>query len=163
MVKRGQNGEPVLPPVPDAMSDSAGFLLNRAARIIRERVSAALQPLGLTPQQLGLLRIIDAHGPLSQQALSKGHKTDRTTVVHLLDELEKRELVIRTSNAQDRRSNLLFLTPRGRKVFLRAKKLAEREQSRFLAPLGGDEWEQMRQALIKLINHDTIERTADDD
>jgi DNA-binding MarR family transcriptional regulator len=138
---------------PEGLLNSAGFLLNRLGRRLRERLNLALAPLQLTTQELGLLRIINDHGPLTQQALGKRNLTDRTTVVHLLDAFEERQLVVRTRNQTDRRSHLLYLTPRGKKTLSRAIKIIEREQADFLQPLTGDEWLSVRSSLIKLLLH----------
>ncbi len=138
---------------PASLGHSAGFLLNRTARLIRERTAAALEPLGITPPEMGLMRVLSDEGPLSQQELSRLHNIDRTTIVHLVDELEAKQLVIRMVNPEDRRSHRLYLTPRGNKVLSRARRLANREQQRFLAPLSDAEWESMRLSLIKLLAH----------
>jgi DNA-binding MarR family transcriptional regulator len=138
---------------PQGLLNSAGFLLNRLGRRLHERLNLALAPLQLTTQELGLLRIINEHGPLTQQSLGKKNLTDRTTVVHLLDTLEERQLVVRTRNQTDRRSHLLYLTPRGKKTLARAIKITEREQVDFLQPLTGDEWQSVRSSLIKLLLH----------
>lgn len=135
------------------LAHSAGFLINRSGRIIRERITAALEPLPLTPQELGILRILDARGPLSQHALSRVHSIDRTTMVHVIDGLEHREFVVRMRNTSDRRSHLVYLTPRGRKTLARAIKIAQKVQDEFLAPLSTEEWESMRLSLIKLLSH----------
>lgn len=138
---------------PPGLLNSAGFLLNRLGRRLRERLNAALEPLQLTTQDLGLLRIINEHGPLTQQELGKKNLTDRTTIVHLLDSFEERQLVVRTRNQTDRRSHLLYLTPRGKKTLTRALKITEREQAEFLQPLSDDEWQGVREVLIKLLLH----------
>jgi len=140
-------------PVPASLSDSAGFLLNRAARIIREMVSEALQPLGLSPQEMGLLKLLAAGGPSTQQGLCTKHNIDRTTMVQLVDGLEERQLVIRQPSSADRRANLIFLTPRGRKTLSKASRLAQKQQQRFLSPLSEPEWEVLRQHLIKLLEY----------
>src|SRR5271163_1077455 len=89
--------------VPECLSQAAGFLLNRTARIIRDRVTHALLPLRLSPRDVGMLRILAEEGPLSQQALGKKHNIDRTTVVQIVDEMEGRQLMIRVTNVEDRR------------------------------------------------------------
>jgi len=142
------------PAVPLPLTDSAGFLLNRAGRIIRTRVTAALSPLSLTPQELGILRVLAANGPLSQQALSKIHEIDRTSMVHLIDGLEARQILIRMPNLNDRRSHLIHLTPRGQKTLKQALKLALKEQVDFLSPLSDEEWDTLRRCLLKLIAYD---------
>lgn len=138
-------------PVPASLENSAGFLLNRAARIIRERVTEALEPLGMSPQEMGLLKIIDAEGPNTQQALCTRHNVDRTTMVQLIDHLEERQLVMRQPSASDRRANLIYLTPRGRKTLSKTNRLAKKEQEKFLEPLSEPEWESLRQHLVKLL------------
>lgn len=137
--------------IPSILADSPGFLLNRAARIIRDMNTEVLKPTGLSVRDLGLLRVIAADGPLSQQALSEKHKTDRTTMVEVIDGLEKRQLVVRLRNASDRRSYLVTITPRGAKLLAAANKLTAREKGKFLEPLTADEWQSLRQLLSRLI------------
>ena len=137
--------------VPRSLAQSAGFLLNKSARIIREMNNAALAPLGLSVRELGLLRIIASEGPLSQQALGERHNTDRTTIVELIDTLEKRDLVQRIVNAKDRRAYQISLTPRGRRVLGKALRLTNKQQEKFLSALSEEEWSALRQTLIRLI------------
>ena len=137
--------------IPETLQQNAGYLLNRTARIIRERISEALAPLKLAPRDVGTLRLLSDEGPMSQLALGSRHNIDRTTVVAVIDALERRELVVRVTNPKDRRSHLIHLTPRGRKTLAQAAKIVQTEQEKFLAPLGVGEWEQVRQALLKLL------------
>ncbi len=139
--------------VPASLSNSAGFLLNMAARSIREKVTAALEPLGMTTQELGLLRILDGQGANTQQALCNKHNIDRTTMVQIVDRLEERQLVMRQQSTEDRRANLIHLTPRGRKTLAKANRLTKKQQEQFLMPLSETEWEALRQSLIKLLVH----------
>lgn len=139
--------------VPTSLSDSAGFLLNRAARIIREMVEDALKPLRLSAQEYGLMRLIEIGGPTTQQSLCARNKIDRTTMVQILDHLEERQFVIRQTSSTDRRANIIFLTPRGRKTLSKATRLVKKEQEKFLAPLDTEEWDALRQQLIKLLKH----------
>jgi MarR family transcriptional regulator, lower aerobic nicotinate degradation pathway regulator len=154
----GNDLQPSKDVIPRALVDSPGFLLNRAARIIREMNNQVLKPTGLSVRDLGLLRVIATEGPLSQQELSSKHRTDRTTIVDVIDGLEKRELVARLPNPKDRRSYLLTVTPRGTKLLAAANKLTDKEKKRFLAALTEDEWENMRALLARIINfHEAAE------
>jgi len=148
-----KGGKKTVQPIPDSLADNAGFLLNRAGKIIHDMNEETLKPLKLSPRDLGLLRIIAEEGPLSQQAIGQKHSIDRTTIVSILDQLEKRDLVTRISNQADRRVNLLYITPRGKKTVAQAVRLVERQQEQFLAPLKGDEWQLLKQALTTLIMH----------
>jgi DNA-binding MarR family transcriptional regulator len=138
--------------IPAALSNSAGFLLNRAARLIRQMNSEALKPTGLSLRDLGILRLVSSEGPLSQQALSDRHKTDRTTIVDTVDLLEQRRLVVRLTNEKDRRSYLVTITPRGEKVLARANRLTRKEQKKYLSALSEEEWQSLRSLLIRLIS-----------
>jgi DNA-binding MarR family transcriptional regulator len=146
--------------VPTSLSESAGFLLNRSGRIIREMNTAALAPLGLSVREFGLLRIIASEGPLSQQSLGEKHNTDRTTIVELIDLLEKREFVQRSVNTKDRRAYLIYLTPRGKRVLAKAIKVTHHQQERFLAALSESEWLTLKQMLVRLISHHSKKQNA---
>lgn len=137
--------------VPQCLQQSAGYLLNYNARIIRERLEVTLSPMQLSLRELGIMRILDSEGPLLQSELGKRQGIDRTSVVQLVDQLERREFVQRRQNRDDRRSKFLFLTPRGRKTLSQALRLVEKEQKAFLAPLSSAEWEHLRNSLLKLL------------
>ncbi len=142
--------------LPASIVNSTGFLLNRAARRWRDQIASALAPCKLTTQELGLLRIIDEQGPLSQQELGKKNLIDRTTIVHLLDGLEERKLTIRVRNQVDRRSHLLYLTPRGKKTLARAAKIVEKLQEHFFTPLSPQECAALKQTLLKLLIYQAV-------
>jgi DNA-binding MarR family transcriptional regulator len=139
--------------IPESLADSAGFLFNRTAHILTEMNEKALAPLKLSPRELGLLRILASEGPLSQHAIGKKHNVDRTTIVQIVDALEARDLLNRVTNEADRRSNLLYLTPRGKKTLTQAVKLYERQQEKFLAPLQPEDWAHVKACMTKLINY----------
>lgn len=148
--------------IPPSLCQSAGFLLNYNARIIRERLMEVLSPMHLTLRELGLLRILADEGTLNQHELGRKHGIDRTSVVQLIDQLEARQLVERSRNKDDRRSKLIFLTPRGRKTLLQAKRLVEKEQKAFLSDLSEEEWEILRVLLLKLLSSQLRKSTKPD-
>lgn len=157
----GIHGDVTPSVVPDCLSHSAGYLMNYNARIIRERLEVALEPLHLSLRELGIMRILESEGPLLQNELGKRQGIDRTSVVQLIDQLEKREFVQRTQNKDDRRSKFLFLTPRGRKTLSQALRLVEKEQKGFLSPLSAEEWETMRLLLLKLLSAHLLDEAQD--
>ena len=142
-----------LPAVPESLAHSIGYLLNSNGRLIRERLEKILEPIHLDLRELGVLRIIESEGPLSQQFLGRRHNIDRTTTVQVIDQLEARQLVLRSQNVEDRRSNLLFLTPRGRKTLSRALKLVNKEQNAFLSLLSTEDQDALFRILTQLLTH----------
>ena len=69
---------------------------------------------GLTGQQAALLRQLDAPRPM--RSVADHLKCDRSNVTGLIDRIERRGLVERTTHPADRRVRLLALTDRGRRV-----------------------------------------------
>jgi DNA-binding MarR family transcriptional regulator len=153
MARASKKADEQLPVIPEALSHSIGYLLNFNGRIIRERLEEALKPLNLSLRELGVMRILENEGPLSQHVLARRHNIDRTTTVQIIDQLEERQLVIRSTNQADRRSNLLFLTPRGRKTLSRALKLVNKEQNIFLQALDEKEKSELFELLYKLLSY----------
>ena len=105
-----------------------------AARTGQELAKRRLAPLGLTVQLCGVL-IRLAEGPLSQHELGQQLAIDRTTVVELIDELERKGYVERRRNPADRRSYLLTLTSRGRTFQKRAAQVFDAAAADVFAPL----------------------------
>jgi DNA-binding MarR family transcriptional regulator len=146
-----------IPPVDDrddlprAMADRLGFLLGRAHITHRQVAEAALAPLGLAPRQFGALSLLADEGPLSQQRLGERMGVDRTTMVALVDGLERSGLVERERDPDDRRAYALRATPRGRRVLERAAAAAERAEAEFLAPIPARDARQLKQILRKLV------------
>jgi DNA-binding MarR family transcriptional regulator len=80
---------------------------------------------------------------------------DRTTMVALVDTLEGKELVERRRSPQDRRKNIVQLTPAGRER-LRDAELARQEmERRFLAPLSSTDATCLVRALQSLVGAPT--------
>lgn len=65
---------------------------------------------------MGVIRRLGEQEGISQKELSIRMTKDQTNITRLLDQLEKKKLVIRRPNKEDRRSFLAYLTENGRKV-----------------------------------------------
>jgi DNA-binding MarR family transcriptional regulator len=137
--------------LPPAMADRLGFLLGRAHIAHRQVAEVALAPLGLAPRQFGALALLADEGPLSQQRLGERMGVDRTTMVALVDGLERGGLVERERNPDDRRAYALRATPRGRSVLGRAAAAVERAEEEFLASIPARDARRLKQILRKLI------------
>ena len=107
-------------PVLDAVA--ASRLLLHSAAYLERRVNEALVPFALHMKEyLALNLLVDAvHEPLRPSSLSVSLNATRTQVTRLLDGLEQRGLVVRTADAQDRRSLQLQLTSAGVDVLAKA-------------------------------------------
>ncbi|WP_214410608.1 MarR family winged helix-turn-helix transcriptional regulator [Sphaerisporangium fuscum] len=96
------------------LAESVGWLLNEAARELTLRVEEALGDHDLRWRDYGVLVVLEAAGPLSQQEIGRRLAVDRSTMVHIIDELERRGLVARGRDRADRRAYAIELTDPGR-------------------------------------------------
>lgn len=84
------------------------------SRRLRQHFHA--EGLGVTSQQWQLLVQLWAQNGRTQQDLANILCKDKTSITRLVDNLEKSGIVERREDAHDRRSNLIFLTPRGEEI-----------------------------------------------
>jgi DNA-binding MarR family transcriptional regulator len=133
------------------ISRSVPFLLHCAAFHSTRCVADALEPTGIEPRHFGLLCTLRSSGPQSQGWLGERLGIDRTTMVQLVDELERRGLVERKRNPHDRRSYQVTLTAEGEQTWARAKELAEGSEDEVLASLDEEERDTLRDLLARVV------------
>ena len=138
-------------PMPDALAERLGPLLGRAHEAHRRLSLQALAPLGLSVKAVGAMTVLEAEGPLSQRRLAERQGIDRTTMVAVVDELERLGAVERRRDPGDRRANALRLTEGGRRLLGRARTAVASAEAAFLAPLPEPDQQRLRAALRTLI------------
>ena len=109
--------------------------------------SESIGDLDMTPGLFGVLVIIEANPDLKQSELARATHLDRSTVVSVIDNLERRSLVERRAAPNDRRSNALRLTSDGAALLRRIKQRVGEHEKRLVATLSPTE----RQTLVKLL------------
>src|SRR5487761_554164 len=82
-------------------------------RLGEEIAKGALADIGVTVRDLGVLRVIASGEAQSQQEAAAVLGVDRTSMVALLDALERQGIVARKPSEQDRRRNVIALTDPG--------------------------------------------------
>jgi DNA-binding MarR family transcriptional regulator len=117
------------------MSDRLGYLLKHVLAQLTEAQTKALAPHGVNGRDLAVLSAIAASEPLSQLEVAARLRVDRTSIGDLLDGLEERGLVERRRSPEDRRRNVVVLTPLGESTFEAAERIRREVESEFLAPL----------------------------
>jgi MarR family transcriptional regulator, 2-MHQ and catechol-resistance regulon repressor len=88
--------------------------LMRATRSVVARIEPRLAEHGLTVTQLGVLEALLHKGPMGQRLLGRKVLTSAGNLTDVIDKLERRGLVCRHRDAQDRRSVRVELTGEGR-------------------------------------------------
>ncbi|GAA3430163.1 MarR family transcriptional regulator [Streptosporangium nondiastaticum] len=100
-------------PATEMLAGTTGWLLHEAARRVVAETEEALRGEGLRWRDYGVLGLLQAAGPLSQQEIGRRLGVDRSTMVHLIDALEERGLVDRARDPADRRAYAVRLTGAG--------------------------------------------------
>lgn len=137
--------------IPEAVLDRMGFLLNRAAQKFREMTEEALAPHKLTGKHLGIMLTIREKGSLPQQEIGKCMHVDRTTMVAVIDDLEKLGLVERKAHPTDRRAHAIYLTSKGRETLSRAMQMGLAAERKFLSFLPAKDQKELGRILKHLV------------
>ncbi len=87
--------------------------LSRAAESVNQRVNRHLQDVNLTVSQFGVLEALYHLGPMTPGVLCDKILRSTGNLTLVIDNLEKRRLVARTQNPEDRRSTIIQLTAGG--------------------------------------------------
>ena len=100
--------------------------VQRAARALARCFDDAMRPLDLTNGQFSLMMALNGPKPPAMSAVAALLVVDRTTLTAALKPLERRGLVRVTIDPADRRSRLMILTQKGRRLLARAVPVWER-------------------------------------
>ncbi len=88
--------------------------LIRAAETVAAEVHRQLPESGLTTSQFGVLEALLHLGPLCQKTIAAKILKSTGNITQVIDNLEKRNLVIRKQNPEDRRYYTIHLTDEGK-------------------------------------------------
>lgn len=103
----------------DPLAGRTGYLLVKLGETLSELAERALAPLGLRAKHLHVLAVAARH-QLSQQELAELVGLDRTSMVAVVDELERLGLAIRQRSETDRRRYLIVPTGKAAEALRRA-------------------------------------------
>ena len=134
----------------ESLNVYTGFLLRKVSSASFDAFSKIVGSHGLHPMHFGMLTMIEAEEPISQQALSGCTGIDPSTMVARMDALDDLGLVERVRSDQDRRSYEIRLTPAGRDLLEQLREEAKEHGRRFFAPLSEAERTQLHRLLAKL-------------
>jgi len=92
---------------------------------LKKSADEFFKTLDLTDVQFNVLMLLTyqsgQQGGLSQVQLSEMMLVNRANITTLIDRMEKASLVTRTSVSDDRRTNIIKLTAKGKKLFEKAE------------------------------------------
>jgi DNA-binding MarR family transcriptional regulator len=122
------------------------------ARKAERLVAEALAQEGVRRQHFSVLSSLAEQGPASQATLGRRLWIDRSDLHALVGELEDGGLIARVRDEQDRRRNVVKLTPRGRAALKRLERRIDAAQKDLLGPLSATERRELVRLLERLLD-----------
>jgi MarR family transcriptional regulator, lower aerobic nicotinate degradation pathway regulator len=129
------------------VAEFAGQLFFRLWRASHERTATALESVDMTPALFGVLNFLGARKGAIQQEIGAAMGIDPSTMVSLIDDLERQGLAKRRPHPSDRRARDVSITPKGRRLLERCRKMALEAEDEVLRGLNSAE----RRQLLKLL------------
>lgn len=100
-------------------------VLADTARLMRRSFDARARQIGVTRPQWRVLSVLRRYEGINQGGLAELLEVEPITVCRMVDRLQEAELVERRPDPLDRRSWLLFLTPKAQDLLGLLRPLAE--------------------------------------
>ncbi len=133
-----------------SLEDLVGFHLRIAQLRVFKDFEESVGELGLTPVSFSVMEVLRQNPGLTQSKLASAIYLDRSSVVPLLDKLEKRGLLSRQASTTDRRNNHLFLSKEGLQLLETSKEVVKKHETRISKALSREQYRQLIELLTQL-------------
>lgn len=144
---------------PRRLDDDLGFLVARANAVLTKATNRVLAPLGLKVRAYSVLAAVcDQPGGIAQRRLANDVGLDPSQIVALVDELEGRELVQRTTDPTDRRNKLIVATDAGVALCVQARERGADVVAEHLGDVHPDTLETVRMVLRRITFDESVAR-----
>lgn len=130
-----------------------GGQLYLAHRYARAAANRALREYQVDLRHLGVLGHLAETGPASQRTLVDRLQLDKSSMVYVIDELERQGLADRRKDERDRRSYAVHITPKGRERLAAATEAAGDAMAGLLTPFTAPERQRLHELLGRFIEH----------
>lgn len=142
----------------DVGQNQPAFLLAQLGAHAASQFAEKLGVLELTPADAGILRLLRAQMGLSQQKLAARLQVHPSRLVAILDNLEKRKLVERRPNPDDRRLYSLHLTQASAETLEKIGSVARKHQEALLYAISSEERNTLSALLLRIADQQGLVR-----
>jgi DNA-binding MarR family transcriptional regulator len=132
------------------LAASSGFLLARLGLGFKTRAIVRVEQAGYELYDYSVLAILAEGTCETQTTIADALGLDPSRLVALLDVLEKRGLVTRKRDPQDRRRHIVSITATGKRELARLRELVTQLEDEFLAPLDPKSRKLLHELLVRL-------------
>jgi len=132
---------------PARLRSKASWLINKIAPHAHRLLAEGLAPVDGRGYHLAVLAALAEYGPASQASVGQRCGIDRSDTHAVVNELAGQGLVVRAPDLQDRRRNVVTVTPAGLKRLEQLDEVARQVQDSLLVALSPTE----RRQLVELL------------
>lgn len=138
-----------------SMTQSIGFMLTKARNLVAADMDAALKPIAITSQQMGIVLWLSRGIAATPFEMSRHLSIDTGLMTRMLDKLEAKGLLKRTRSNTDRRVFDLKLTNKGEAVAAEIPDIALPVLNGRVKSFSKAEFKELLRLLGKFIDADT--------
>jgi len=139
----------------DQLNSSLGYLVYRAGRALVNGLSKSFTAAGydVTVEQWRVMVNLWKRDGQTQQELSQATGKKKTSITRLIHGMEKRNLVVRVPDKNDRRHNLIYLTHKGKQLQNDLMALAQHNLAIAQTGIAPRDLEQCKKVLSRVIGN----------
>jgi MarR family transcriptional regulator for hemolysin len=136
----------------EALDQVVNYLVYRSARILRYKFQKDMQAAGLdmTQEQYFILFKLWRKDGLYQAELEDGFLGDSPNITRILDGMERKKMVVRRPDPEDRRKSRILLADEGRKIHRLYLKYAPRARLEDYRGLTDNDLMELRRILKRI-------------
>ena len=103
---------------PQSLEDNIIYLIGEITRLSHKRVSSIFNEnkFDVTVEQFGVLAVLWYQEGINQQAIANGLNRDKTTITRIIENMTKKNLLVKVPDQLDKRNKLIYLTDKGRSL-----------------------------------------------
>lgn len=133
------------------LKECINFLLTTAQHTVFQYLSQRLAPYDITPSQYGILNCLWINdGTCLPRQIAELLCLETSTVSGILDRMQKKDLIDRVSNPENRREILVMITPKGEALKAPVLKIIDEVNEEVLKDFSPKETEFIRKSLRQI-------------
>ena len=137
-----------------SLDDNLGFKINKANAALKSLFSRYLLDAGgvFTPEQWGTIQFVISNPGVKQAEIVKTVRCDQTTMIRMLDVMQRKELIRREPDPSDRRAFRIYATDAAIKAYRAAIPFVKKYNDALEKIVSGNEYAAMIKTLDRIIS-----------
>ena len=136
--------------VQQSMQEMTGFLLGHMCKLMRSRIHALFEEIGLHRGQHFVLHVLWKNEGITHSELATRSSVQPATITNAIKRMEKAGLVERRRDTEDERVSRVYLTDAGRDIRSKVEETFRDFEAQALAGLSEEEIATLRELLLKV-------------